>query len=82
MRQCRVYDKLLGLSIADISSLKKYAGTCLMPLNKVNFNEGEYCSKDKDVYWEILPKAVCYGRNTDEVCGHHQLNQRQHLTSH
>lgn len=29
-----------------------------MSLNKENFNEGEYCSKNKDVYREILPNAV------------------------
>lgn len=34
-----------------------------MPLNKENFNEGEYCSNNKDVYREILPNAA---RTEDE----------------
>jgi len=29
-----------------------------MSLNKENFNEGEYCSTDKDVYREVLHNAL------------------------
>lgn len=39
-----------------------------MSLNKENFNEGEYCSNDKDVYREILRNAASAMEGTEMKC--------------
>lgn len=66
MRQYRLYGK---------TAWSQHTGNLIteemcrhISLNKENFNGGEYCGNAKDVYREILPKAVSTKEGTEMKC--------------